>query len=336
MPNCGSQILFCDLPIRFDTYVGCSHGCEYCFVYRKYDMSNIRKAETKNSLINFINGKRMKETEWCDWNIPLHWGGMSDPFQPCELKYRNSLECLKVFAETKYPFVVSTKSILPVEEPYFSLFRECNCVFQCSMICSTLSNRVEKGAPSFEKRLAMMEKMSKICKRTIVRCQPYILDLHKEIMEQIPKIANAGVYGITYEPIKMQTKTKGMIKLGADYVYPKYLLKDKWLELKEECHKYKLVFLSAENRLRELGDSLTCCGCGGLEGFKVNKSNLNYRIHKPEEFQYTKGQYNGCARCFTVFSQKSITDKVLVKKKFNEVNDIVLKDKVFVNQYLGN
>ena len=59
--------------------------------------------------MNFISGARTKETNWCDWDIPLHWGGLSDPFQPCESKYRSSYKCLKIFADENYPFVVSTK-----------------------------------------------------------------------------------------------------------------------------------------------------------------------------------------------------------------------------------
>ena len=106
MPSCGSQIFLCDVPIRFDTYKGCSHNCKYCFVQRKKDISEIDKGETAKALLNFINGHRGKDLKWCDWNIPLHWGGMSDPFQPAEKRYRLSYECLKVFAETQYPFIV--------------------------------------------------------------------------------------------------------------------------------------------------------------------------------------------------------------------------------------
>ena len=29
--KCGSQIILCNLPVRFDTYRGCSHGCRYCY-----------------------------------------------------------------------------------------------------------------------------------------------------------------------------------------------------------------------------------------------------------------------------------------------------------------
>ncbi len=84
MPKCGSQCYLCDLPIRFDTYEGCSHACEYCFVKRKNTISNIKDGEGPEALLKFIKGQRNAETSWCDWNIPLHWGGMSDPFQPVE------------------------------------------------------------------------------------------------------------------------------------------------------------------------------------------------------------------------------------------------------------
>lgn len=335
MPKCGSQIILCNVPIRFDTYKGCSHNCKYCFVYRKKNIAdNIKKDECKDSLINFINGKRNQETSWCDWSIPLHWGGMSDPFQPCEREIKNSLECLEIFAKTKYPFIISTKSILPTEEPYYNLFKNCNCVYQCSMVCPSLCESMEKGAPSFEVRLNALEKMSKIVKRTIVRCQPYLLELHKEIMQQIPLIAKAGAYGIVFEAIKMQTKLSGLIKNGADYIYPKDKLLKAFLELKEECHKYGLVFLSGENRFRNLGDSLTCCGCEGLEGFEVNKSNLNYKIYKPEEFKYTIGQCKGYPMCFKAVKQDTVGAKFFMKHDFKEINEMFINDSKIIKNYL--
>ena len=82
MPKCGSQITICDLPIRFDTYKGCSHLCSYCFVQLKYNIAHIEKGEGPASLLKFIQGHRDQTTNWCDWNIPIHWGGVSDPFQP--------------------------------------------------------------------------------------------------------------------------------------------------------------------------------------------------------------------------------------------------------------
>lgn len=137
--KCGSQIVLCNLPIRFDTYVGCSHGCRYCFVQKKNgQLEAVKKGDTVESLKAFVQGKRSGETAWCDWNIPIHWGGMSDPFQPVEKKCGYSLECLKYLAETKYPFVVSTKGRLAASPEYLELLAECNCVVQISMVCSPI------------------------------------------------------------------------------------------------------------------------------------------------------------------------------------------------------
>ena len=41
--KCGSQIILCNLPVRFDTYRGCSHGCRYCFAQKKNDISHIER-----------------------------------------------------------------------------------------------------------------------------------------------------------------------------------------------------------------------------------------------------------------------------------------------------
>ena len=63
---CGSQAILCNLPIRFDTYKGCSHACRYCFAQKKQDIAKLGKGETAESLRNFIEGKRTDTTNWCD------------------------------------------------------------------------------------------------------------------------------------------------------------------------------------------------------------------------------------------------------------------------------
>ena len=56
--RCGSQIVLCDLPVRIDTYTGCSHACKYCFVKKKVDISEIRQDNCAGALREFIAGKR--------------------------------------------------------------------------------------------------------------------------------------------------------------------------------------------------------------------------------------------------------------------------------------
>lgn len=281
MPSCGSQIFLCDVPVRFDTYKGRSHNCKYCFVQRKKDISDIDKGETAKALTNFINGHRGKDLNWCDWNIPLHWGGMSDPFQPAEKRYKLSYECLKVFAKTQYPFIVSTKGRLVIEPEYLNLLKQCNCVVQVSMVCSQY-DKLELGAPTYEERLEMVSILSKNVKRVIVRIQPYMTQVFQDVKDNMKRLADAGVYGVVVEGMKFAKKRAKLIKVGGDFVYPKEVLKRDFIQLKEEAHKYGLKFYCGENRLRTLGDAMCCCGIEDLKGFKGNTYNICHLINNKE------------------------------------------------------
>ena len=253
--KCGSQIILCNLPVRFDTYRGCSHGCRYCFAQKKNDISHIERDESVDGLRSFIEGKRGNETEWCDWNIPIHWGGMSDPFQPVEKQIRASYECLKLLAETKYPFVVSTKGRLIADPEYLDLLAQCNCVLQISMVCSKY-DRLERGTPSYEERLSILKTVSARVQRTIVRIQPYMPEVFHDVMKNIPRIAEAGAYGVIVEGMKFFKAKPGMTKIGGDFCYPLPRLRHDFEAIKAECHRYGLKFYSVKKDYKSL---LTYC-----------------------------------------------------------------------------
>lgn len=324
MPNCGSQIILCDLPVRFDTYYGCAHGCEYCFVRRKRGIGQVKASEGEKALIAFIRGQRTSETKWCDWKIPLHWGGVSDPFQPIERKKRVSLLCLSVFAKTDYPFAFSTKATLIAEEPYLSLLRRCNVVGQVSMV-SPKYDVVEPGAPPFSERLAMLEKLAQACKRLIIRVSPYSVGLADEVTKWLPIYQSAGVYGISIEGMKRGTKRPGWVKVGGDWCYPVAPLKRDFLQIREKCHELGLAFFAAENRLRKMGDSTCCCGVEGLEGFATNKANMNH-IGTDGEIEYTEQmRQTGTAFVFDAMAQETRRGNLVrYKLSYAEAMDIAL------------
>ena len=294
MPNCGSQCWLCDMPIRFDTYKGCTHGCKYCFVQRngKYDISKVQKGEGVKALMSWIQGKRTSETNWCDWNIPLHWGGVSDPFQPCERYYKMSYNALRVFAETKYPFVVSTKGRIIAEPEYLELLRKCNCVVQISMVCSSY-DKLEEGAPSFEERLEIARKVAPNVKRLIVRIQPYMHEVYGEVYENLEKFKAAGAYGV-------------------------------------------IALYSGENRTRELGDSLCCCGVSDLPGFKVNEYNLNHLLHGGKPAKTPQMQKTGTAMCFQSLYQNTANSRRLRGDSFeSEMLNVYKTKRDYVNETFG-
>lgn len=194
---------------------------------------------------NFINGKRNQETSWCDWSIPIHWGGLSDPLQPIESKLGSTFECLKIFQKSQYPFVINTKGRLLGEEKYISLLSKCNAVVQVSLVCDKY-DKIEKGAPPFYERLKIIEKISPRVKRVIVRIQPYMCEVFKNLFS----FKNVGAYGVIVEGMKFQKRKQGLIKVGGDFAYPYERLKSDFEKLKDEAHRLGLKFYSGENRLR--------------------------------------------------------------------------------------
>lgn len=304
MPRCGSQVILCDIPIRFDTYKGCGHGCSYCFVSKKMDIRHIQTDETAGSLERFIAGKRQQDTDWCDWDIPLHWGGVSDPFQPIERVEKRSLECLKVFAKTQYPFIVSTKNALIAEEPYFSLIKQCNCVVQFSA-CTSRFDRIERGASSYEERIKAATKIAKH-KRVNIRVQPYLPTIFRDVISAIPRYAEAGIHGIIIEAMKYTaSKVEGLVSVGGDLCYPIDVLLPQFQAIRSTCHKYGLKFYCGENRLRALSDELCCCGIEGM-GWRENKANLNHWLFG-SDFAFTENMKRaGTAGAWKAMEQSTI------------------------------
>ena len=333
MPRCASQIILCDVPIRFDTYAGCSHGCKYCFARKVRDIREIKPDEGVEALRHFINGERTQETRWCDWDIPIHWGGMSDPFQPCEKIHGRSLECLKLLRETQYPFIVSTKGKLVADDEYLDVIKDCNCIVQISAVCSEF-DVLEQGCPSFEERMEIVRKIAATGTRVIVRIQPYMTEVFNSVMQNIPRWADAGAYAVILEGMKYQRKKKGLVKVMGDFCYPKERLAQDFEKIKAEAHRCGLKFYCGENRLREMGDSLCCCGADDMEGWKSNHYNFSHIINgdkpEPTESQLKAGTANPS------FSQTTIGSRRAKEMSFVEqMADIYNKNPKNIKEMFG-
>lgn len=315
---CGSQASLCEFPVRLDTYSGCSHGCRYCFAQAKTDIAVVRPDKCVKQVMSFAGGGRTVETNWCDWRIPLHWGGLSDPFQPAEREHGVSLEVLKVLRETQYPFIVSTKGVLVSQEPYLTLLSECNAVVQISMVCSKY-DRMEPGAPTFEERVEMLRRLEGNVKKLVVRAQPYMTQVRDEFVANIPRIAEAGADAVTVEGMKFKRKKPGLVRVGGDFCYPEERLRGDYEAIREACHEAGIGFFCAENRLRSMGDGTACCGCGDVEGFEGNGFNAVSLLNGSGAGPTEAMRRAGTAACFKSVYQDPGMSAVISRKSFEEM-----------------
>ena len=117
-----SQFKFCPNPFRVDMYRGCDFGCTYCFANMEAFKENGTglkywcEAEVKDIThkfeLAFDTDKEYKEIiiELLRHKVPLHCGGMSDPFQSREKELGLTKELIKISNKYNYPILFSTKA----------------------------------------------------------------------------------------------------------------------------------------------------------------------------------------------------------------------------------
>ena len=150
-----SQFPFCGLPLRLDTYAGCGFRCSYCFARYRGGATfgdNIRPAnpETIKRIFHLAIDLRRFPTgviaQCLRRRMPIHFGGMSDGFQPAEARYRVTEAVLRVLARYSYPTVISTRGSLIGEGLYLDLLKSIGPVvaqFSFSTTRKQIASKVE-------------------------------------------------------------------------------------------------------------------------------------------------------------------------------------------------
>lgn len=180
-----SRSLICGLPLRLDSYNGCTHRCSYCFsnkntfkvrkaggVIINYE-TNIRtgnvKAVEKALHSAYIDNANDPLSRYLRKGVPLHCGGNSDPFQPLEDQLHITKQIIDVCNNYNQRILFSTKGY----STYGADIRPDLHSFQLSFSNYDRPD-IEPGVASFERRVEFFKELkAKGCKVGI-RLQPFI------------------------------------------------------------------------------------------------------------------------------------------------------------------
>lgn len=124
----------------------------------------------------------------------------------------------------------------------------------------------------------------------------------------------AGAHGVVVEGMKFAKAKPGLVRVGGDCVYPIELLRADFEQIKAEAHRCGLVFYSGENRLRNMGDDMTCCGIKGLDGFKPNTYNLCMMINGKNPQPTERMKQVGTADAFKTLNQTAGSGQKISKQ----------------------
>ncbi|GEM_PF-4859365 len=310
-----SLFYFCSLPIRLDSYRGCSHGCLYCFSQSLNNRTgnfnkDILPANPKG--LAGIFHKVSIEKNWKDpvsssikHGVPIHFGCTSDPMQHLEKHEKVTLSMMKILRDYQYPYVMCTKSHEIAINDYKDLIAESKCYVQMSFssFSNKIANRVEPHVSSPIQRVKALEKLSKMGVYTVARIQPYLFPLEIVDDKIIKPLANAGVKHVVLEHLRIPTnstiiqrnmlwealgfdlldyyKKNGMKISRINYELDSLIKLQSLIQVRSLAHQNRMSFSSGDNEFHHFSDTLNCCGIPPHSEFNnYYKGHLGYGAFK--------------------------------------------------------
>jgi hypothetical protein len=225
--------------------------------------------------------------------VPIHFGGMSDPFQPLEIRERVSLAILRELVSTQYPTVISTKSTLVGSPEYLAVLREARVLVQFSFSSSRddIAVRVEPAAHPPSGVLGAMERLAASGIPVSARWQPFIPKVSERAGEFAKRLARAGARHVGVEHLKLPVerghrlwevlregigddvlqlyKRGGAYRDGREFILPARAKLPVLLDARNAVRANGMTFGAADNDLQYLSDTACCCsGADTVAGFE--------------------------------------------------------------------
>jgi DNA repair photolyase len=311
-----SQFFFCGLPLRLDTYRGCGFQCAFCFARQRgghapdpivvpANPDSIKRTMQRASRLEEnclgIVGQLLKR------RVPIHFGGMSDPFQPIELRHRVTKATLGLLVQQEYPTVISTRGALAAAVPYIDLLRRMKSVvvqFSLSSSRDDTARLLEPRSSPPSELLRCMEMLAQHQIPVTCRWQPYVPGCSESPTEFAQRVACTGCSHISFEhlkvPLERKTglwqeftkqigfdpyeayKAKAAVRDGRELVLPPDLKLGTVLEVADAVRRQGMTFGAADNEFQHLSDTGCCCsGVDRFPGFEnYFKHQIGYAVRK--------------------------------------------------------
>lgn len=296
------QFAFCPNVFRIDLYKGCDFGCSYCFANMDWQKEKC-KGNWKQADFNRIEkifykaletDKQSKDilVELIRHRVPIHCGGMSDPFQKREFEAGLTYRLIQLSNQYKYPIQFSTKAAELPEKYLDSLDPDIH-AFQFSIMgwSEEFIRKWEKNTPLASDRLKMLLRLRRKGIWAGIRIQPLIsVDEALKLVYEAQSAPN--YYTIEHFKLVYDTEQSKMAFLSLCPDKQNYLTTDHKLQLRrdlkmqniykiqEAANKFGVLVGVGDNDLHYLSQSRCCCGLDTCpEAFQnYLKYNLTYMV----------------------------------------------------------
>ena len=202
-------------------YVGCSHGCIYCYARPSHAYMGLSPGIDFESKLFFKpEAERLLERELSKKDYvcrPIHIGGNTDPYQPAERRLRITRSLLQVMDRFNHPCSIITKSNLITRDiDILASLAERNLVrviVSITTLDRQLARAMEPRAATPVRRLAAVEALAKAGIRVSVNTAPMIPGLNDHELEALLEAAAAaGACGAGYVLLRLPLEIKDLFR----------------------------------------------------------------------------------------------------------------------------
>jgi DNA repair photolyase len=156
-------------------YVGCQHGCAYCYAHFMKRFTGHREAWGEFVDVK-INAPALLKREIEKKPPGRVWAsGVCDPYQPLERKYELTRKCLEILISHDWPVTVQTKSAIILRD--VELFKKASSI-EVGLTVTTADEGIkrlfEPGAPSIRERIRALEVLHLAGIRTFAMIAPML------------------------------------------------------------------------------------------------------------------------------------------------------------------
>jgi DNA repair photolyase len=295
----GEESFVCPQSLVLNSYLGCSHGCVYCYakfvldIYHDFSGSSI---PADPSLVEKAMVKAFKKngkdaiSQLIRSKVPFRFSNLTDPFQECEREHKATYNILKILSKWQYPAILNTKGIICADDEYIEVLKDIPCVIQMTITTDSddIASKIEPYAPLPSERLQALDKLSKSGIITQVRYSPVFPKLTDEPDNLFKLCSNNGCRDIVCEMVRLPFTHKYLDSLNAglgyDYLaslkgYPIIKAKHWWKV--EPIHKFneyrRFKAIAANHGMKfyvcceeepEINGYANCCGTDKYPGMK--------------------------------------------------------------------
>jgi DNA repair photolyase len=201
-------------PYVINPYTGCQHACSYC--YARFMKRVTGHTEPWGQFVDVkITAPDLLRVEIVKKKPGKVWvSGVCDPYQPLEVKYQLTRQCLEILAQQGWPVAVQTRSPLVLRDiDILKSGKDFEVGFSVPTADDAIRKLFEPQAPAIAARVDALEELHRVGIRTFVMIAPMLPGA-----EDLPEILAGKIDRVLVDRMNYHY---------ADWVYRKYGLEDK-------------------------------------------------------------------------------------------------------------